>query len=97
MNEIENDMNNYTCSDGVRIQITDQAEALTGRKAFTDYLDVLSEEQDYLDNGVLMGWQDYYVIAPLRNKLGRDQITATVRRTRWEWQHLVDDVLYGDA
>jgi hypothetical protein len=87
----------YTCSDGVRIQISVERAEMSAQKGFTDYLN--SREDDpasYLVDGVLHGWQDFYVEKRFRTLKGLDQITAEIRNTRWKWRAEADSVLFFD-
>jgi len=84
----------YTCSDSVRIEIDIEAAKLSSTRAFTDYLDSRGDTTDYLNNGVLMGWQDYFVEARFRTLKGRDQLAEEVRAANFT-QEQYDIVLYG--
>ena len=87
----------YTCSDGVRIQISVERAELSSRKDFTDYLNSREDDPaDYLVDGVLHGWQDFYVEKQYRTLKGLDQITDEIRRKRWTWRNEVDSVLFFD-
>ena len=84
----------YTCSDSVRITISLEAAKLSGNKGFTDYLDSRGDQVDYLNNGVLMGWQDFFIESRFRTLKGRDQLVEEVKATTFT-QAEKDLVLYG--
>ncbi len=84
----------YTCSDSVRITISLESAKLTGSKPFTDYLDSRGDQADYLNNGVLMGWQDFFIEASKRTLKGRDQLVEEVKSATFT-QAEKDLVLYG--
>lgn len=86
MSDEQNEQNIYTCSDGVRISISDKAEQISGNAKFHDYLDSREEFQDYLTNGTLMGWQDFYVEARFRTLKGEDQIREEVAKRRLSYK-----------
>jgi hypothetical protein len=85
----------YTCSDGMRIDITPSKADLSARKDFIEYLNTREDDPtDYLVNGTLHGWQDFYVEARNRTYRSLRQIEQDVHGTRHKWQDDVDDVLF---
>jgi len=74
----------YTCSDGIKMNISYDRESIIGTKRFTDYL----------NNGVLMGWQDFFLEARFRTLKGLDQIAEEVRTALFT-QLEYDLILYG--
>lgn len=97
MSDEQNEQTIYTCSDGIEITLTEKAERLSGDAKFHDYLDSRGEHKDYLTNGTLMGWQDFWAGDPASRTLkGEDQIREEVRWTRRDWEADVDSVLFFD-
>jgi len=85
----------YVCSDGIKMEISPTKENILGNKKFTDYLNSRDDAPaDYLNNGVLMGWQDYFVEARFRTLKGRDQLAEEVRAANFT-QEQYDLVLYS--
>lgn len=82
MSDEQNERITYTCSDGIEITLTEKAERLSGDAKFHAYLDSREEFKDYLTNGTLMGWQDFYVEARFRTLKGEDQIREEVAKRR---------------
>ena len=100
INEWNDDSNNeagvrYTCSDSVRITIDIEAAKLSSTKGFTDYVNSRDDiPMDYLNNGVLMGWQTFFLEARFRTLKSRDQLAAEVQAANFS-QAEKDLVLYG--
>ncbi len=89
------DTTTYVCSDGIKMEISFAKEDLVGNKKFTDYLNSRDDAPaDYLNNGVLMGWQDFFIESRFRTLKGRDQLVEEVKATTFT-QAEKDLVLYG--
>ena len=93
--ETEPTTTSYTCSDGIKMDISYDRESIIGTKRFTDYLNSRDDAPaDYLNNGVLMGWQDFFLEARFRTLKGLDQIAEEVRTALFT-QLEYDLILYG--
>ena len=93
--ETEPTTTSYICSDGIKMDISFEKESVIGTKKFTDYINSREDAPaDYLNNGVLMGWQDFFIEARFRTLKGRDQLAEEVRTTLFT-QEEYDLVLYG--
>ncbi len=89
------DTTSYVCSDGLKMDISPEREKVIGTKAFTEYLNSREDSPvDYLNNGVLMGWQDFFIEASKRTLKGRDQLVEEVKSATFT-QAEKDLVLYG--
>ena len=85
----------YICSDGIKVEISPTKESTLGDKDFDAYLNSRDDAPaDYLNNGVLMGWQDFFIEARFRTLKGLDQIAEEVRAANFT-QDEYDLVLYG--
>ena len=85
----------YVCSDGIKMEISYAKEDLLGDKDFTTYLNSRDDAPaDYLNNGVLMGWQTFFLEGRFRLLKNRDQLAAEVQAANFT-QEEKDLVLYG--